>query len=164
MSPSPVSSTPILRKTLVWSGVSALVLAVVAAVVGYLVAQQDGLISGLLGVSISVVFLAVTSASILIANRWYGEPLFVQFFFAIVLGGWLLKIAVFFLLMVLLQDQPWIVPVVFFVAIVTGVLTSLVIDALVLMTMRLPAVSDVNLPTVNPEDAPDGADPDLRNP
>jgi tripartite-type tricarboxylate transporter receptor subunit TctC len=33
----------------------------------------------------------ITGLSILIANRWFGDPLYVQFFFAIVLGGWLLS-------------------------------------------------------------------------
>jgi hypothetical protein len=161
MSPSPVSSTPILKRTLIWSAVSALILAVAAGGIGFAVAQGEGLISGLLGTLLAVLFLAITSASILIANRWYGEPLYVQFFFAIVLGGWLLKLVVFFILLVVLKDQPWLEPMVFFLSIVAGVIMSLVIDAIVLTRMRLPAVSDANLPTVNPEDE---ADPNLRNP
>lgn len=161
MSPSPVSSTPILRRTLVWSAIAAGILAVLAGGIGYAVAGGEGLASGLLGVLLAVVFLGITGLSILIANRWYGDPLYVQFFFAIVLGGWLFKIVVFFVIMLLLKDQPWLVPMVFFLAIVAGVIVSLVIDAIVLSTMRLPAVSDANLPTVNPEDE---ADPDMRNP
>jgi hypothetical protein len=152
MSPSPVSSTPILRRTLIWSAVATVTLAVVAAVVGFLVAQGEGLISGLLGVLLAALFLAITGISILIANRWYGDPLYVQLFFAIVLGGWLLKLGVFVVVMMLLNGQPWIHPIVFFVSIVVGVLVSLVIDAVVLMQMRLPSVSDASLPTVAPED------------
>lgn len=159
MSPNPVSSTPILRRTLIWSGVATVVLAIAAAVVGYLVGQENGLISGLLGVLIAAVFLGITGASILIANRWFGEPLYVQFFFAIVLGGWLLKFIVFFLVLVVLKDQPWIHPVILFVSIVAGVLMSLIIDALVLTTMRLPHVSDASLPEVAPEDVAPGASP-----
>ncbi|MBQ3360325.1 hypothetical protein ACTJKK_01825 [Microbacterium sp. 22179] len=157
MSPNPVSSTPILRRTLIWSGVATVVLAIAAAVVGYLVGQENGLISGLLGVLIAAVFLGITGASILIANRWFGEPLYVQFFFAIVLGGWLLKLIVFFLGVIVLKDQPWLDPVIFFVAIVAGVLMSLIVDAVVLMTMRLPNVSDASLPSVAPEDVAPGA-------
>ncbi|MFJ4252919.1 hypothetical protein [Microbacterium sp. NPDC090003] len=161
MSPNPVSSTPILRRTLIWSAVATAILAIAAAVVGYLVGQQNGLISGLLGVLIAAVFLGITGASILIANRWFGEPLYVQFFFAIVLGGWLLKLIVFFLGVIVLKDQPWLDPVIFFVAIVAGVLMSLIVDAVVLMTMRLPNVSDASLPAVAPEDvAPGGSSPD----
>lgn len=152
MSPSPVSSTPILRRTLIWSAVATGVLAVIAGGVGYLVAQSSGLVSGLLGVLIAAFFLAITGISILVANRWYGEPLYVQLFFAIVLGGWLLKLGVFFLVMVLVSGQPWIHPTVFLLSIVAGVLMSLVIDVVVLMKMRLPVVSDVSLPTEVPED------------
>lgn len=157
MSPSPVSSTPILRRTLIWSGIATVVLAIVAGVVGYLVGEGEGLISGLLGVLLAVLFLAITGISILIANRWYGDPLYVQLFFAIVLGGWLLKLGVFIVVMIVLSGQPWIHPMVFFLSIVAGVVMSLVIDVLVLTRMRLPNVSDISLPTEIPEDRAPGA-------
>ncbi|AZH78241.1 MULTISPECIES: hypothetical protein [Microbacterium] len=156
MSPSPVSSTPILRRTLIWSAVATGVLAVVAGGVGFLVAQGEGLVSGLLGVLLAALFLAITGISILIANRWYGDPLYVQLFFAIVLGGWLLKLGVFVLVMILLAGQPWLDPMVFFLSIVAGVLMSLAIDVVVLTQMRLPSVSDTTLPTEVPEDRAPG--------
>ncbi|MBT2485524.1 MULTISPECIES: hypothetical protein [unclassified Microbacterium] len=157
MSPSPVSSTPILRRTLIWSAVAAAALAVVAGTVGFLVGQGEGLVSGLLGVLLSVLFLAITGISILVANRWYGDPLYVQFFFAIVLGGWLLKLGVFIVVMILLSGQPWLHPMVFFLSIVAGVIMSLVVDVVVLSRMRLPNVSDTTLPTEVPEDRAPGS-------
>ncbi|GAA2985168.1 type III secretory pathway component EscS [Microbacterium terrae] len=148
MSPaSPVSSTPILRTVLVWSGAVTAVLAVVGGVVGFLVAGTEGLWSALLGVLVAAVFLAITGASILIANRWYGDALYVPLFFAIVLGGWILKFVIFLVALLLLRDQPWIEPTVFFLAIVASVLASLIVDVVVLMRMRVPHVSDVELPT-----------------
>lgn len=159
MSPSPVSSTPILRRTLIWSAVATVVLAIVAGAVGFAVAQGKGLVSGLLGILLAAVFLAITGISILIANRWYGDPIYVQLFFAIVLGGWLLKLGVFIVVMIVLSGQPWIVPMVFFLSIVAGVLMSLAIDVVVLTRMRLPHVSDANLPTEAPEDVAPGARP-----
>ncbi len=157
MSPSPVSSTPILRRTLVWSAVATVVLALVAGGIGFAVAQGEGLISGLLGVLLAALFLGITGLSILIANRWYGDPLYVQLFFAIGLGGWLLKLGVFVVVMILLAGQPWIEPMVFFLSIVAGVLMSLIIDVVVLTQMRLPNVSDTTLPTEVPEDRAPGA-------
>ncbi|MCK2027066.1 MULTISPECIES: hypothetical protein [Microbacterium] len=157
MSPSPVSSTPILRRTLVWSAVATVVLALLAGGIGFAVAQGEGLVSGLLGVLLAALFLAITGISILIANRWYGDPLYVQLFFAIVLGGWLLKLGVFVLVMILLSGQPWLDPMVFFLSIVAGVVMSLVIDVVVLTQMRLPNVSDTTLPTEVPEDRAPGA-------
>jgi len=163
MNKSPVSSNPILRRTLIWSAVSAAVLAIVAGGVGFAVDGMDGLWSGLLGVLLAVVFLGITAGSILFANRWFGDPLYVQLFFAIVLGGWLLKLGIFLVVMIVLAGQPWISPLVFFLSIVAGVAMSLIIDVIVLTRMRLPNVSDISLPSVNPEDdareSTDGAGP-----
>ena len=157
MSPSPVSSTPILRRTLIWSAVATVVLAVLAGGIGFMVAQGSGLLSGLLGVLLSALFLAITGISILVANRWYGDPLYVQLFFAIVLGGWLLKLGVFVVVMIVLGGASWIHPMTFFLSIVAGVIMSLVIDVVVLTRMRLPHVSDTTLPTEVPEDRAPGA-------
>ena len=156
MSPSPVSSTPILRRTLIWSAVATAVLAIVAGGVGVLVAQGEGLVSGLLGVLLAALFLAITGISILVANRWYGDPIYVQLFFAIVLGGWLVKLGLFVVVMILLAGQPWLHPMVFFLSIVAGVIMSLIVDVLVLTRMRLPTVSDTTLPTEVPEDVAPG--------
>ena len=146
MSPNPVSSTPILRTTLLWSAAVTAVLAVVGGVIGYLVAGTSGLWSALVGVLVAAVFLGITGASILIANRWYGDDIYVPVFFAIVLGGWILKFVVFIVALLVLRGQPWIDPVVFFVAVVVSVLASLVIDVVVMLRMRVPHVSDVELP------------------
>lgn len=157
---NPVSSNPILRTTLLWSAAGALVLAAAAAGIGFAVAGADGLWSGMFGVLLAVLFLSITGISILVANRWFGQPLYVQLFFAIVLGGWLLKLGVFVVLMIVLGGQPWIVPMVFFLSIVAGVLLSLAVDVIVLVRMRLPHVSDISLPTEAPEDeAPRKASP-----
>ncbi|MCP2637383.1 hypothetical protein K0817_012530 [Microbacterium sp. HD4P20] len=159
MTPNTVSSTPILRTVLVWSGTVTAVLAVVGAVVGYLVAGSTGLWSALVGVLVAAVFLGITGASILIANRWYGDALYVPLFFGIVLGGWILKFVVFIIALLVLRDQPWVEPTVFFVAVVVSVLASLLVDVVVLLRMRVPHVSDVVLPT-DPDagDRTDGAD------
>nr|WP_315267786.1 hypothetical protein [Microbacterium lemovicicum] len=152
MSPSPVTSTPILRTALVWSAIVAAVLAVVFGVVGRLVGGGEGLGSGLLGVVLSAVFLAITAGSILIANRWFGDALYVPIFFGIVLGGWILKLVVFVVALLLLRGQPWIDPMIFFIAVVTSVIASLVVDVVVLLRMRVPTVSDGRLPTAVVDD------------
>lgn len=152
MSSSPVSSTPILRTTLIWSGAATAALAVVGAVIGYLVAGPEGLWSALVGVVIAAVFLGITGTSILIANRWYGDPLYVPVFFGIVMGGWILKLVVFIVVLLVLRGQPWLNPTVFFVAVVVSVLASLVIDVIVMLRMRIPHVSDIALPTIVPDD------------
>ena len=146
-SATPISSTPILRTVLLWGGIVTGGLAVIGGVVGYLVAGTNGLWSALVGVLIAALFLGITVASILIANRWFGDALYVPIFFGIVLGGWILKFALFLFLLFVLRDQPWVEPVIFFLCLVTSVIASLLVDVLVLLRMRVPHVSDVQLPT-----------------
>lgn len=146
-SATPISSTPILRTVLVWGGIVTGGLAVIGGVIGYLVAGTNGLWSALAGVLIAALFLGITVASILIANRWFGDALYVPIFFGIVLGGWILKFALFLFLLFVLRDQPWVEPVIFFLCLVTSVIASLLVDVLVLLRMRVPHVSDVQLPT-----------------
>lgn len=153
-----ISSTPILRTTLMWSAGVTGALALVGAVVGFLVAGPHGLWSALAGVLMAAVFLAITGTSILIANRWYGDPLYVPVFFGIVLGGWILKFVVFIVVLLVLRGQPWVDTTVFFVAVVASIVASLVVDVVVLLRMRIPHVSDVSLPTEVPEDAAPGAE------
>lgn len=147
MSPDPVSSTPILRTVLVWSGAATAILAAAGALVGCLVAGTTGLWSALAGVVLAALFLGITGASILVANRWFGDALYVPVFFGIVMGGWILKFVLFIVVLLVLRGQPWIEPMVFFVAVVASVLVSLAIDVVVLVRMRVPHVSDVELPT-----------------
>ena len=146
-SATPISSTPILRTVLVWGGIVTGGLAVIGGVIGYLVAGTNGLWSAFAGVLIAALFLGITVASILIANRWFGDALYVPIFFGIVLGGWILKFALFLFLLFVLRDQPWVEPVIFFLCLVTSVIASLLVDVLVLLRMRVPHVSDVQLPT-----------------
>lgn len=144
---SRVSSTPVLRTTLRWSALATAVLAVAGAGIGFAVGGAAGLWSALVAVLLAAVFLAITAISILVANRWYGDALYVPLFFGIVMGAWILKFIVFIVVLLLLRGQPWLNPGVFLVALVVSVVASLVVDVVVLTRMRIPHVSDVRLPT-----------------
>lgn len=147
-----VSSTPVLRASLVWGmsiGGAALV---VAAVVGYLVAQGPGLWSGVVGALVGVIFPALTAVSILVANRWYGTPIFLQVFFGIVMGAWILKFILVIVLLLVLSGMDWVVPLVFYFSLLATAVASLVVDLVVMRSVRMPAASEVTLPEENPED------------
>lgn len=146
-----MKSAEILRASLKWGGLLALAIAVVGGGLGYLVDGNRGLISALIGTAMSIVFLGITAASILFANRWFGTDLFVPIFFGIVMGGWLIKFVLFLVLAVLLKDQPWINPVVLFLSVIVGVLVSLVIDVVIVSRSRMLYASDVTLPGDNNE-------------
>ncbi len=152
----PMSSTPVLRTTLIWSAVATLALAVLGAIIGFAIDGVSGLVSALMAILLAAIFLAITGISILIANRWYGDDLYTPIFFGLVLGGWIVKFVVFIVVLLLLRGQPWLNPTIFFVSLVASVITSLVIDVVVLTKMRIPHVSDVSLPTAEEIAAAEG--------
>jgi hypothetical protein len=130
------SAAAVLRRALVLGALVALVIAVVYAVVGVVVAGAPGLVSGLVGSAFALLFLGVTAISLLVAGRFQG--LGTNAFFAALLAGWLVKFVVFLVAMLALRDQPWVVPGMLFAAIVTTVLASLVVDAVVVSRARIP--------------------------
>lgn len=148
------SSLPVFRRILLWGGALAVAIALIGGVVGYLYASHEGLISALVGTAMAVVFMGITALSIFVAVKAAGEPFNAVVFFAIVMGGWLLKFVAFFVLVIAFKDQPWLNPTVLFLSIVAGVVGSLVVDLIVIAKSRLPYVSDVKLPT--PSDGQNG--------
>ncbi len=159
MSERTVSSNPLLRRTLILSAGASAILLVVGSAIGYLVSGPSGLWSALIAVLLAALFLGLTAASILIANRWFGDPLYIPIFFGSVMGAWILKFILLIVALVVLRGQPWLNPTVFLVALIVSVVVSLVIDVLVMLKMRIPHVSDVTLPTEVPEDAANGGPP-----
>ena len=119
------TSNPVLRKALAWGGVLAAIVLVVSCVLGLVFAGTEGLVSAIVGTLMAVVFMGITAASILLANRFAGSDVFVGAFFGIVLGGWLLKFIVFIVL---------------------------VVDVIVVSTSRMPYTSDVKLPEAPTDD------------
>jgi hypothetical protein len=140
------TSNPVLKRALIWGAALAGVILVVSGVLGLVFAGVEGLVSAIVGTVMAVVFMAITAASIMLANRFAGSDVFVGAFFGIVLGGWLLKFILFIVLVLVLRDAPWLNGTVLFLSIVAGVLASLVVDVLVVARSRLPYASDVTLP------------------
>ncbi|QEO10373.1 hypothetical protein [Protaetiibacter larvae] len=139
------SSNPILSLALRWGALFAAALAVLAAVVGWFVAQAPGLIGGLIAAAVAFVFLGLTAASILLAQRVTAGDPGSPVFFGIVLGTWLLKLVLFLVLVIWLRGQPWLNPYVFFGTIIVAVIGSLAVDVLAFQRARVP-YADVPLP------------------
>ena len=144
--PAQPTSNPVFRDVLKYGAILALVIAVLGAILGGLFAGWIGIVSAVIGTLMALVFLSITALSILIANRFIGSDLFAGIFFAVVLGGWLVKFILFIVLALVLKDQPWINPVVLFLSLIAGVIGSLVVDMVVVFRSRLPYASDVTLP------------------
>ncbi|WP_027479155.1 hypothetical protein [Gryllotalpicola ginsengisoli] len=130
--------TGVLKRALLWDAIITGGIAVVAVVLGAIFSGGIGVVSALIGAVIALVFLGITAASIIFANRYAGGELFAGIFFAIVLGGWLLKFLVFILLAVVLKGQPWIDPLVLFLSLIAAVIGSLVVDVAVVIRSRIP--------------------------
>ncbi|WP_374007276.1 hypothetical protein [Leifsonia sp. LS-T14] len=140
------TSNPVLRDVLKYGLILAGAIAIVGMLLGGLFAGWIGVTSALIGTAMAAVFLSITALSILIANRFIGSDLFVGLFFGIVLGGWIVKFALFLVLAVVLRSQPWINPTVLFLSLIAGVIGSLVVDMIVIFRSRMPYASDVTLP------------------
>jgi len=129
---------PVFRRIITWGAVLAVGLAVVGGVVGLLVAGVPGLVGGLLGAVLSVVFLGLTAVSVLVALRVSKGQLLSGAFFGIVMGTWLLKFVVFIVVLVALRNREWVDFPVLAIAIIVGVVGSLVIDVVAVSRARIP--------------------------
>lgn len=136
------TAAPALRLSIVYGASLSVAIAVVASVVGALAAGLPGLLSGLIGAGMGFVFLAVTAGSILLADRATKGDLLSPAYFGIVLGAWLLKFALFLVLVFTLRDAAFVEPTVLFIALVVAVLGGLVVDLVAVSRARVPYVSD----------------------
>lgn len=142
-----MSAVPVFQRILKWGGVLAVAIAVIGGGVGYLTSGNAGLVSALVGTAMSILFMGITAASILLALRVSNDPSSIGAFFGIVMGGWLVKFVVFLIIIFSLKGQPWVEPIVLLLTIVAGVVGSLVIDVVVIAKSRMSYVSEAVLPT-----------------
>ncbi|WAB80946.1 hypothetical protein OVN18_10305 [Microcella daejeonensis] len=139
-------AVPAMRKSLLYGAVFTVVLAIGASVVGALVAELPGLLSGLIGALMGFVFLGLTAASILLADRVTRGDLLSPAYFGIVLGAWLLKFLIFLVLIFVLGDVPALDRIVLFLTLVVAVLGGLVTDLLGVARARVPYVDAPRAP------------------
>lgn len=142
--------------SLKWPAIAIAILGVGGAVVGYLVSGIPGMVSGLLGAAMWLMFLALTAISIQVAIRATRDDPGSPIFFGIVLGSWLLKLVLFVVLSIWLRAQPWLDPTVFFVTVIIAVVGSLAFDVVAFQRARVTYVGDdVELPQSVPDERSD---------
>jgi hypothetical protein len=135
------SATTVLKRAVLLGALVAAGVAVVGGGLGLVVAGTSGLVSGLVGAAFALLFLGVTALGLILAGRTLDTPLGPTIFFAVVLGGWIVKLVLFLVAMLLLRDQPWVEPVVLFLAIVATVIGSLAADVVAVSRARIPFAS-----------------------
>lgn len=141
------TAAPVLRRALVYGAIVSFAIAVIGSVAGALVAELPGMLSALIGAGMGFVFLGLTAASILLADRVTGSDLLSPAYFGIVIGSWIVKFVVFLVLVFSLRDAPFVEPTVLFITLVAAVVGGLVTDMVAVTRSRVPYVSDVRLPS-----------------
>jgi hypothetical protein len=129
---------PVFRRILLQGAVLAVALAVVGGVVGFVVAGGPGLAGGLIGAVMSVVFCGLTAVSVLLAIRFSRGQMISGAFFGTIMGTFLVKFVLFIVVLVALKDRDWVSTPVLAIAIIVGVVGSLVIDVSVIARSRVP--------------------------
>jgi len=140
-----MTPTPVLSRALLYGAILAVAIAAVGGALGFLYAGTEGLISAIIGAGITALFMALTALSIVIAQRITKDDPNITLFFGVILGVWLLKFVVFIVIVVILRGQPFLEPMVFFLAVLAAVIGSLVVDMLAFLRSRVPYVA-VELP------------------
>lgn len=107
-------------------------IAVVGGGVGLAVAGVNGLLSGLIGSGLALLFSTMTAFSVK-----FGGKLSLGGFFGVVLGGWIFKMVVFIAIVAALRGANFIDGPVFFFTLVASILGTLVIDSLIVLKSRI---------------------------
>lgn len=127
----------VMRRSLKWSFILSLVVGFVGATVGVIVAGLPGAVGAFWGAGISLAFLGLTTISIRIGAHY--SP---SVFFAIVMGGWTVKMVLFLILAFILGRADGVNGPVLFFCLITVMLGTLLIDVVSLIRSRVPYVDD----------------------
>jgi hypothetical protein len=107
-------------------------IAILGGGLGFVFAGVAGLVSGLIGASLALVFSSLTAVSV-----YFGGKLSLGGFFGVVLGGWIVKLIGFIVLIALLKGAAFIAGPVLFFTLVASILGTLVIDSLIVLKSRI---------------------------
>lgn len=125
----------VFRQALIRGTILIAAIALVGSMAGFLVAGNAGVASALIGAALALGFTSLTLVSLIV-----GRKLSLAGFFGVVLGGWLVKLLGFALLVGGLRNADFIDGPVLFFTLVAAVLGSLTIDSLAVLRARIPVV------------------------
>lgn len=127
----------IIKNVLVRGSVLLVAIAAVASLIGFLVSGAAGLTSALIGAGMTLLFVSLTALSVLIGARL---PL--GGFFGVVMGGWLVKIVSFMILVSALQGVDGLDRKVLGFTLIASIFGSLAIDAYTVLKSRQPILEN----------------------
>lgn len=129
---NPSSTSEVFAAVLKQGLLLVLAIAVIGGGVGFLLAGVNGLLSGLIGAALAMLFSTMTALSVK-----FGGKLSLGGFFGVVLGGWIFKMVLFIAIVAALRGANFIDGPVFFFTLVASILGTLVIDSLIVMKSRI---------------------------
>ena len=109
-------------------------IAILGGGLGLIFAGVAGLVSGLIGATLALLFSSLTALSV-----FFGGKLSLGGFFGVVLGGWIVKLIGFVILIALLKGASFIAGPVLFFTLVASILGTLVIDSRIVLKSRITA-------------------------
>ena len=131
----PNSTAQLFAQVLKFSALLIGSIALIGGITAWMIAGVAGLISALIGAAMALVFTSMTAISV-----WLGGRLSLGGFFGAVLGGWIVKLVLFIVLVAALKGATFIVGPILFVCVVVSVLGSLALDAIAVSRSRIPTV------------------------
>lgn len=131
----PNSTAQLFAQVLKFSALLIGSIALIGGITAWMIAGVAGLISALIGAAMALVFTSMTAISV-----WLGGRLSLGGFFGAVLGGWIVKLVLFIVLVATLKGATFIVGPILFVCVVVSVLGSLALDAIAVSRSRIPTV------------------------
>ena len=129
---NPSSTSEVFSAVLKQGLLLVLAIAVIGGGVGLVAAGVSGLLSGLIGAALALLFSTMTALSVK-----FGGKLSLGGFFGVVLGGWIFKMVLFIAIVAALRGANFIDGPVFFFTLVASILGTLVIDSLIVMKSRI---------------------------
>jgi hypothetical protein len=145
-----MNNTTVITRALRYGTILTIAVIVIGGVIGLLIDGVPGLISALIGAGVTAVFMGVTALSFVIAARVATLPEGIVVYYGIILGTFVLKFAIFLILVIALRSAHWLNPTIFGFTTIAAVLGTLIVDALALGRGRSPYV-DVALPGDKPD-------------
>ena len=154
--PNPTDTADsVFRRILMWMMIAVPLIGIAFAAIGWFAAGQPGLISGLIGAVLALVYSGLTVLSVIVGGK--AGP---NGFYATILGFWIGKFALFLVALLLLRDQPFIVPWVLILSIIVTALFTLGVDVMIVLRARIPV--EVVEPTASTEARRESASPEAE--
>ena len=125
------------RAVLIQGSVLTGLIAVVGALIGGFTAGMPGVAGSLIGAAITLLFTSLTALAV-----WFGSRQSLAVFYGVVLGGWLVKIALFMVLIAYLRGLAGIDRMAFFLSVVASIIGTLAIDTRLVLRSRIPIIEN----------------------